>query len=418
MSQQTSHNDWRTFRLLIVQWMGDYREAYERLAAGGPETYYAQRHTVMDVGELGRELQQAGVLCCCSSSRYDAVVANGVRSMGAAINPQSPDMTLAISLAAQFQPTHLVLTAPSIPLLRWGLAQGIHILPQFADSFVIRTAGLAPWRKLARLARQGLYHRRLASLLNDSRVRWVSNHNINACRDLVRIGVSPNKVVPYDWPPAVRPDMHEPKSLAVDSRPWRLAFVGSVVPSKGVGDAIDAVAELRARGRPVELRVIGRGSTEGFAQQAKAKGVEELVRFEGLQPQSRVMEEMRSADVMLVPSWHEYPEGLPLTIYESLASRTPLVCSDHPMFRGRVGEGRSTLCVPEKQPTALADAIERIMTDADLYARMSRASADVWEQLQCPVKYGDMIRRWLSGTPEDNRYLAEHSLASGRYDQR
>ena len=79
-------------------------------------------------------------------------------------------------------------------------------------------------------------------------IRWVANHNINACKDLVRIGVSPSKVVPWDWPPIVRPEMYEPKTLPPAGTVCTLAFVGSISPSKGVDDAIEAVALLAARG--------------------------------------------------------------------------------------------------------------------------------------------------------------------------
>ena len=191
-----------------------------------------------------------------------------------------------------------------------------------------------------------------------------------------------------------------------------MVFVGGVVESKGVGDAIAAVAELRRRGRHVELTVIGKGDASGFIRQAESLGVADCVRLEGQQPQTRVIDAMRSADLVLVPSRHEYSEGLPMVIYEALAVRTPLICSDHPAFRGRIGEGTATLTFPERRPDAFADAIERLLTDPTLYGEMSIATASVWEKMQCPVKYGDLIRRWVLDGAETDRWLAEHSLAT------
>ncbi|NEQ88464.1 MAG: glycosyl transferase family 1, partial [Moorea sp. SIO2I5] len=43
-------------RLLIIQYAGDYREAFERLANGGPETYYAQKYSVDSVAEIGKQI--------------------------------------------------------------------------------------------------------------------------------------------------------------------------------------------------------------------------------------------------------------------------------------------------------------------------------------------------------------------------
>jgi hypothetical protein len=40
---------------------------------------------------------------------------------------------------------------------------------------------------------------------------------------------------------------------------------------------------------------------------------------------------------------------------------------------------------------------------------------DAWHQFQCPVRWDEMIDHWLGATPEDDRWLAEYSVASGRY---
>ena len=45
---------------------------------------------------------------------------------------------------------------------------------------------------------------------------------------------------------------------------------------------------------------------------------------------------MHAHDAVVVPSQHAYPEGLPMTIYDAYCSRSPLIASDHPMFRSKV----------------------------------------------------------------------------------
>ena len=73
------------------------------------------------------------------------------------------------------------------------------VLPCLADSFTLSTIGLSPLKVPVRIFKHHLGCRRLTKLLNDAQIRWVSNHNIAACRDLVRIGVDPQKIVPWDW---------------------------------------------------------------------------------------------------------------------------------------------------------------------------------------------------------------------------
>lgn len=397
-------------RLLTVQYMGDYRDAYNCLSNGGEETYYGQRASIDFVAELGREIEQVGVLCCRSHERYDEVVGNRVRAMGAAWTDRS-NIASVIGMIERFRPSHLIVNTPNLAIFKWAMQRSLPVFPLIADTFNINTTGLSPLRRLARRWRHRWRNRRLASTLNDSRIRWVSNHNINACRALVELGVRPEKIVPWDWPPIHRPETHAPKTLAVSGGSWDLVFVGSVAESKGIGDAIDSLAELKSRGCHAKMTIIGSGDIPLFVRRAESIGVGDLTRFEGPQPHSRVMEAMRSADLVLVPSWHDCPEGLPMVIYEALAVRTPLVCSDHPAFRGRIGEGKASLTFPERCPAALADVVLHLLNDPALYAQMSVASAAVWEQLQCPVKRDDLIRRWLCGGPENEQWLAKHSLA-------
>ena len=70
---------------------------------------------------------------------------------------------------------------------------------------------------------------------------------------------------------------------------------------------------------------------ETFAALAKTLHVDDRVGFSGLLGHDAVLAHMRDAAVVVVPSHHDYAEGFPMTIYETLCSRTPLVASDHPV---------------------------------------------------------------------------------------
>jgi glycosyltransferase involved in cell wall biosynthesis len=399
-------------RVMFIQHSGDYRQEYQRIQAGGEENYYAQKYSMDKVAELGRKVEQIGVLCLCTEQVYDEVVGNGVRTMGGGLTNRHIEVGPALSHIRKFQPTQIILGTPSISdVIGWSFRRGIEVLPVFADSFRISTEGLSRLRSLLRTIRRRYEWHRLASLLNSPRIRWVSNHNINACKDLIRIGVDPRKIVPWDWPPIIRPETFEPKLLPIEARACKLAFVGSLSRSKGLDDAIDAVAALRGRGHNINLTVIGFGDLGAYSRLALEKGVADIVQLEGRQTHRRVLELMRSADLVLVPSHHDYPEGLPMVLYEALATRTPLICSDHPMFVGRISE-EAAIMVPEKRPTAIVEAIGRVLNDPDLYRRMSVATLEAWNRIQCPVRWGELIEHLLHAKPEDERWLADHSMTS------
>ena len=170
----------------------------------------------------------------------------------------------------------------------WGWQQGPETLPQrigdegFHGLSSFGSGDHSPKHKGAASVPVGSFFPnalRLARLLNSPRIRWVANHNVPACRDLERIGVNPQKIVPWDWLQSTSPDMYDPKPGPSNGAPWHLVFVGGVSELKGVGDAIDAVAELKRRGRDVELNIIGQGDVDQLSARARDAGVAERSAF-------------------------------------------------------------------------------------------------------------------------------------------
>ncbi|SEM77083.1 Glycosyltransferase involved in cell wall bisynthesis [Sphingomonas gellani] len=296
-----------------------------------------------------------------------------------------------------FRPTHVVVLTPMPRILRWARRSGSRVLSVFADSF---SAG-----PLHRLWRFG----RLHAQLNDRRVEWVANHGRNACRSLVRIGVKAAKVLPCDFLQVRRPHDRPAKSGPGERRST-LFFAGEVIALKGVGDLVEAIADLKRRGLDVGLQIAGKGAADTFRDLADRLGVADRVEFLGTVPNANVPDRMRAAAAMVVPSRHRYPEGLPLTIYEALCSRTPLIASDHPMFLGNLTHGETALIFPAGQPAALADRVAALFADPALYRRLSDAAQRAWEGLQIPVKWGDLMLRWSRGTDEDIAWIRSNTI--------
>lgn len=390
-------------RLTIVQYAGDYRRAVENFDAGGPETYRAQHYSVGLVASLAARLEQVAVVAGVTDTAYDERLANGVRAVGCGGTGQV-DVDALVAAAQRTEPTHVVVATPQGALLRWTTRAKLPTIAVLADSFQRGT-----WR--ARLRNRLSAHR-----LNAPNIAWVGNHGLNACLSLLDIGVDPRRVVPWDWPPSTDPRATAPRRRG--DGPLRLVYVGSVIESKGVGDLIDAVARLRAAGSGVTAAIVGKDADGVMQARAAAAGVADAVTCLGLVPNDRVSRLMAEADAVVVPSRHDYPEGLPLTIYEALGVRTPLIASDHPMFRGAIVDGVSALVFAAADPAALAAAIARLDGDPALYERLSTNASDAWQKLQLPVTWGDLLTRWLDSDPAAHAWLAARSIASGIYDER
>ncbi len=86
------------------------------------------------------------------------------------------------------------------------------------------------------------------------------------------------------------------------------------------------------------------------------------------------------------------PEAGPLTTLEAMSIGVPLVATDH----GGVVEvlGDAGLLVPPRDARALADGIDRLLDDADLWARCREAGPRLIVEQQLTLE--DHERRWLT----------------------
>ncbi|MEA5452319.1 glycosyltransferase family 4 protein [Leptolyngbya sp. CCNP1308] len=241
---------------------------------------------------------------------------------------------------------------------------------------------------------------------------------MSSCHSLRNIGVKPSKIIPWDFPYEITPSDFVPKSLGDASVHARnIIYVGRICEVKGVGDGLNALARLKQTGLTPHLTLIGRGELDWCRAEIHRLGLDTQVTLAGGLPHDQVLEKMRWADVVLVPSRHAYPEGLPLTIYEALTVRTPLIISDHPMFQDKFEPGQDVLMFPEQDVATLARNIEALLTNAELYRTLSVNSARAWSRLQLPVKWHQLIKQWVNDTPDSRRGLLQHSLEQCFYQQ-
>lgn len=384
-------------RILFVQF-GDYREGYIDLRSSGKEKYYAQRHSVEFVTDLARKNEYVGVLCVNAGEPYDEMLENKVHAIGVRLYGGLSKRAL-LDIISKIGPTHIILRTPVLEILRWAKRSSVRILPDLADSF--ETRDLKSRFRFWTLARA----------LNDDSIIFVGNHNIPSCLSLRNIGVDSEKILPWDWPHNMSPRDVNPKSKP--SPPYRLLFVGSVQRTKGIAECVEALAILCREGLNCTLDVLGDGQDfETMKELAINLGVQDLVSFRGRVPHDEVLREVRDHDVALIPSWHEYPEGLPMTIYEALAARTPLVISDHPMFVDRLRNEVSALQFSAGSSASLAAALNKLLTAEGLYERLSRNSDLAWDGIQVSLDRSTMVSRWLSAKPEDFDWLSQRNLPS------
>ena len=153
----------------------------------------------------------------------------------------------------------------------------------------------------------------------------------------------------------------------------RVLIATRMLKDKGVVEAVAAARLLRSRGVAFELVLAGDPDSENPASIAESQlrswHEEGIVRWLGRS--ADVARLLREAHVACLPS---YREGLPLFLAEAAAAGRPVVTTDVPGCRSVVRAGETGLLVPARDPSALADALEPLLVDAQLRQRIGASA--------------------------------------------
>lgn len=146
--------------------------------------------------------------------------------------------------------------------------------------------------------------------------------------------------------------------------------VGRLVEKKGFDVLIDACALLRDRGVVFYCRIVGEGPMrEGLSEQIKRLQLEDHIHLEGPRPHAELINIFREVALFAAPcviSSDGDRDGLPTVLLESMALGTPCISTQVVGIPELVRNEDTGLCVHERDPAALADAMERLLKDTRL----------------------------------------------------
>ena len=167
-------------------------------------------------------------------------------------------------------------------------------------------------------------------------------------------------------------------------RPRQILAVGRLVEKKGFETLVRACDILRSRGVPFDCKIIGGGLLEQqLRQEIDQLSLQEQVALIGPRPQSEVIEALHGAAVFAAPcklADDGDRDGLPTVLLEAMALGTPCVSTDVTGIPEVLRAGATGLTVPQQDPSALADALERMLDDADMRCRISENARRLIEQ--------------------------------------
>ena len=152
-------------------------------------------------------------------------------------------------------------------------------------------------------------------------------------------------------------------------------MVARLLRDKGIYEYVDAARLVRAKYPNSEFQLLGarddRNPSVVSAAELEKWQNDNVVRWLG--EVDDVRDAIGQADVVVLPS---YREGVPRSLLEAAAMAKPLIATDVAGCREAVDHGKTGLLVPVRSATALAGAMELLLSDPDARTCMGLAGRE------------------------------------------
>jgi glycosyltransferase involved in cell wall biosynthesis len=182
------------------------------------------------------------------------------------------------------------------------------------------------------------------------------------------IGILPNPI-----------DEAEFRPLPASDRDATVAYLGWLLPAKGIDDLIAAFALVAKTHPDARLHSYGPYGAERVRRLADQRGIGSLVTVgEWIEGREKA-QLLGRCKVLALPS---YSEGFPVVLLEAMASGTPCVATYVGGIPDAVTDTHEGFLVEPGDVAALADRIARLLDDGSAWSAMSAAA------LQSAHQYG------------------------------
>lgn len=162
----------------------------------------------------------------------------------------------------------------------------------------------------------------------------------------------------------------------------RVVLVGRILPHKGINYLVEAA------GADIPVVIAGRVADRAYYEQLRIASQGTQVRFE-LDPSDEVVQDLyRTSAVTVSASVYRDVNGvnwpnselLGLTLLESMAVGTPVVCTNVGGMPEYVEDGVTGFIVPPNDSAAMRGRLKRLLDDQELATRMGRAGHEHVQQ--------------------------------------
>lgn len=194
--------------------------------------------------------------------------------------------------------------------------------------------------------------------------------------------------------------------LGLDPEAVLIGCFGRVRAQKGVDLLVEAALQVLPRHPRAQLLFSGRitpdnrGFADALIARANAAGLGDRIRFLGEIPWDRVVRLYRALDLFAAPArW----EGFGLTPLEAMASGVPVIAARVGAYETLIRDGETGTLIPRDDAGALAEALDRWLSDdiaREAAGRAARAHVEAHHAIEGEASAITAVyRQLLDGRP-------------------
>lgn len=171
-------------------------------------------------------------------------------------------------------------------------------------------------------------------------------------------------------------------------RPLRLIYLGGMMRGRCALQMVELAGDLRRRGQPIELRMIGPiedGLRPEIDAAIRKEGILHAVTIIENIPYEQAQQELSQADVGLclyAPTPNNL-NSLPTKMLEYMMHGLPVVASNFDRWREYALESGAGIMVDPLDRPAVSEAVASLLVRPDLMTAMSRAGREAVRQRYC-----------------------------------
>lgn len=221
-----------------------------------------------------------------------------------------------------------------------------------------------------------------------------------------------SKAMVAQYPRLLRPTAIIPNALRempppcaprpADGAPPVIGMVGTMIPEKGIDVCLEACRILKERGVPFELHLVGYWLRDAVRREA-----DDFIARHGLASSVRILGEIRSGSgiyenfaIFFLPTRRD---SFPRVVMEAMGHALPVVATRVDGIPEMVEDGSSGILVEPGDAPGFADALERLLRDPGLRARMGQTGRELAESRFSPEAYRKRFGEFYASLPSVRR---------------